>query len=40
MEQELSEKQEMKLNIKQEFGSIQEEIANIDEETNRVAGRL
>ena len=40
MEQELSEKQEMKLNIKQEFGSMEEEIANIDEETSRVSGRL
>jgi kinesin family protein 3/17 len=40
MEQDLQNKKEMKLNINQKFGSIQEEIQNTDMETERVWTRF
>lgn len=40
MEQDLATKQEMKLNINQKFGSIQEEIVNADNEIERVWTRF
>ena len=40
MEQDLMQKKEMKLNINQKFGSIQEEIQNTDYEIERVWTRF
>lgn len=40
MEQELRERQEMRLNINQQFGSIKEEIENTDNEIERVWTRF
>ena len=39
MEQDLAAKQEMKLNLKQNYSSKQEEIENIEEEIQRVQTR-